>query len=83
MDVVDTLMDDEQRDLDFSGVCITPPPVNMDSNEDLASEDEGGTIDNLTERQLRVGAEITVTNGQRISNEEELRIAANAAAVLN
>ena len=81
MDVVDILMDDEQRDLDVSGVYITPPPVNMDS--DSASEDEGGTIDNLTGRQLQAGAEIVLTDGQRISNEEELRAAANSMPIIN
>ena len=50
MDVFDILMDDEQKDLDVGGVHITPPPVNMDSNEDSASKDEGGTIGNLTGR---------------------------------
>ena len=48
MDVVDILMDDEQRDLDVSEVYITPPPVNMNLDKDSASEDEEGTIDNLT-----------------------------------
>ena len=50
MDVVDILMDDEQRDLRVSGAYITLPPVNIDLDEDSASEDEGGTIENLTER---------------------------------
>ena len=40
----------------------------MDSDEDSASEDEGGTIDDVTARQLRAGAEIALTDGQRISN---------------
>ena len=58
MDVVDILIGDEPRDLDISGVYITPPPVNMNSDEDSASEDEGGTIDNLTGRQLRAGVKL-------------------------
>ena len=45
MDVVDILINDEQRNLDVSGVYIILPPVNMDS--DSASEDEEGTIDNV------------------------------------
>ena len=73
MDVVDILINDEQGDLDVGEVYITLPPVNMDLDEDSASEDEGGTIENLTGRQLRAGAEIALTDGQRISNEEELQ----------
>ena len=80
MDVVNILMDDEQRDLDVCGVYITPLPVNMDS--DSVSEDEGETIDNLT-GQLRAGAEIVLTDEQRISIKEELRAAANPAPILN
>ena len=64
MDVVDILMDDEQGDLDISGVYIIPPPVNMDPEEDSASNDEGRTIDNLTGRQLRAGAEVALKNLQ-------------------
>ena len=52
-------------------------------DENSSSEDEGGTIDNLTRRQLRAGAEIALTDGQRIFNEEELRAAVNAAPILN
>ena len=83
MDVVDILINDEQGDLDVSGVYITLPPVNMDSLEDSASNDEEETIDNLTGRKLRAGAEIAPTDGQRISNEEELRAAASPAPILN
>ena len=83
MDVIDILINGEQRDLDVSGVYITLPPANMDSDEDSASEDEGGTIDNLTGRQLRAGTEVALTDGQRISNEEELGAAANLAPILN
>ena len=72
MDVVDNLINDEKGDLDVSGVYITLSPVNMDLDEDEASEDEEGTIDNLTGRQLRAGAEIALTVGQKISNKEEL-----------
>ena len=46
-------MDDKQGDLDVSGAYINPPPVNMDSDENSASEDEREAIDNLTGRQLR------------------------------
>ena len=71
LDVVNILINDERGDLDVSGVYTTLPPVNMDSNEDFASKDEGETIDSLTGRQLRSGAEIALTDGQ---NLEELQI---------
>ena len=54
----------------------------MDLDEDSASEDEGGTIHNLTGRQLHADAEIALTDGQRIS-KEELKAAANLAPILN
>ena len=53
----------------------------MDS--DSAGEDEGDAIDNFTGRQMRAGAEIALTDGQRIFNEEEFRAAANPASILN
>ena len=34
MDAVDILINDEQGDLDFIGIYITLPPVNMDLDED-------------------------------------------------
>ena len=55
----------------------------MDSDQYSANKDEGGTIDNLTGRKLRAGAEIALTDGQRISNAEEFRAAAKSAPTLN
>ena len=81
INIVNILINNEQEDLDVSGVYIILTPVNMDS--DSASENEGRTIDNLTGRLLRAGAEIALTDGQRISNEKELRAAANPAPILN
>ena len=81
MDIVNILINNEQEDLDVNGIYITLTPVNMDS--DSASENEGRTIDNLTGRLLRAGAEIAITDWQRISNEKELREAANPAPILN
>ena len=63
MDIVNILMNDKQGDLDVSRIYITPPPVNMASNEGSTSQDQGGTIENLTRRQLRAGAEIALTDG--------------------
>ena len=74
-DVVDALAEDESNLLDVDGVFISPPDVNMDSDEDSASEDEGGLVDNLTGRQLLADAEISLSDGQTISNEAELRAA--------
>ena len=39
MNVVDILMDDKQENLDVSGVHITPPPVNMDLDENSSKEE--------------------------------------------
>ena len=55
----------------------------MDSDEYSASEDEGETIDSMTGRHLRARTKISPTDGQRISNEEELGAAANTAPILN
>ena len=44
MDAVDILINDEQGDLDVSEVYITRSPININSDEDAASEDEGGMI---------------------------------------
>ena len=74
-DVVDALAEDESNLLDVDGIFISPPDVNMDSDEDSASEDEGGLVDNLTGRQLLADAEISLSDGQTISNEAEFRAA--------
>ena len=66
------LLDDENEELEVDGIYIAPQ-VNIDSDEDSADEDEGGLIDDLTGRQLRADAEIALRNGNRISNEDELR----------
>ena len=73
--VVDALAEDENNLLNVDGIFISPPDVNMDSDEDSASEDEGGFVDNLTGRQLLANAEISLSDGQTISNEAELRAA--------
>ena len=67
------LLEDENEELEVYGIYIAPPQVNIDSDEDSAVEDEGGFIDDLTGRELRADAEIALRNGNRISNEEELR----------
>ena len=72
-DVVDVLLDDENEEIEVDGIYIAPPQENIDSDEDSADEDEGGFIDDLTGRQLRADAEIALRNGNRISNEDELR----------
>ena len=74
-DVVDALAEDESNLLDVDGTFISPPDVNMDSDEDSSSKDEGGFVDNLTGRQLLADAEISLSDGQTISNEAELRAA--------
>ena len=58
-DVVDALAEDESNLLDVDGIFISPPDVNMDSDEDSANEDEGRLVDNLTGRQLLANAEIS------------------------
>ena len=71
----DALAEDESNLLDVDGIFISPPDVNMDSDEDSASEDEGGLVDNLTGRQLLAYAKISLSDGQTISNEAKLRAA--------
>ena len=70
--VVDALAEDESNLLDVDGIFISPPDVNIDSDEDSASEDEGRLVDKLTERQLLADAEISLSDGQTISNEAVL-----------
>jgi len=48
---------------------ITPPPANIDTDEDSGDEDNGGNYNNLTGRQLQSEAELVVSNG-----DEETRI---------
>ena len=67
------LLEDENEELEVDGIYIAPPQVNIDSDKDSADEDEGGLIDDLTRRQLRADAKIALRNGDRISNEDELR----------
>ena len=74
-DVVDALAEDERNLLAVDRIFISPPDVNMDSDEDSASEDEGGLVDNLTGRQLLADAEISLSDRQTISNEAEFRAA--------
>ena len=84
MDIVDILMDGEQGNLGVSGRSLHNSSTSKKGlGEDSASQDEGGTIDNLTDWQLRAGAEIALTNGQRITDEEELKAAANPSTILN
>ena len=83
MDVVGVLMNYKQNYLDVSGIHITPPPISMDSDEDSASEDKGETFDNLKRRQLHTGAKIALTDGQRISNKEEIREVTNPTSIMN
>ena len=58
-DAVDALAEDESNLLDVDVIFISPPDVNIGSDEDSANEDEGGLVDNLTGRQLLANAEIS------------------------
>ena len=69
------LLEDENEELEVNCIYIASPQVNIDSDEDSADEDEGELIDDLTGRQLRADAKIALRNGNRISNEDELRAA--------
>ena len=67
MDVLDAI-DDE--DAAVEEIFIAPPAVSVESDEDSGEEDGGGTIDNLSGRQLRAPAVAVLSDGRVIGDED-------------
>ncbi|KAG8326422.1 hypothetical protein J6590_042241 [Homalodisca vitripennis] len=65
-ETIEELQHDDLEDLDVTDIYMEPPEPNVLSDEDSADEDGGGTIDNLTKRQLDANAEIVFSNNKRI-----------------
>lgn len=56
---------------DIDGSYVEPPEANVLTDEDSADEDSGGTIDNLSGRQLRARAEVKFFNKENVTAEPE------------
>ncbi|KAG5864831.1 hypothetical protein JTB14_033773 [Gonioctena quinquepunctata] len=65
------LNDDETMAGQVEDIFITPPDVNVDTDEDSGDEDGGGMIYNMTGRQLRAEAEIKLRNDTRIGGDTD------------
>lgn len=53
-------------------IYVEPPEVSSLTDEDSGDEDSGGTLDNLSGRQLRSHAELVLSNNNRISCQEDI-----------
>lgn len=53
-------------------IYVESPEVSSLTDEDLCDEDSGGTLDNLTGRQLLSHAELVLNNNNRISCQEDI-----------
>lgn len=60
-------------DIDVTDIFIEPPDCGILSDEDSGEEDGGGLIDNLPGSQLRAGAELKFSDGNRIGGCCELQ----------
>ncbi|KAG5877348.1 hypothetical protein JTB14_005148 [Gonioctena quinquepunctata] len=68
---LDMLNDDETMAEQVEDIFITPPDVNVDTDEDSGDEDRGGMIYNMTGRQLRAEAGIKLRNDTRIGGDTD------------
>lgn len=59
---------------DIDEIFVEPPDSNILTDEDSAEEDEGGTLDNLSGRQLRSKVELKLTNNSRIIVNDVMNI---------
>ncbi|KAJ8939627.1 hypothetical protein NQ314_011069, partial [Rhamnusium bicolor] len=57
---------------DIEEIYVEPPEVSSLTDEDSGDEDIGGTLDNLSGRQLRSAAEIVLKDNTRISCQEDI-----------
>lgn len=68
VDYLEQLIDEEEAEEEFmrdvEGIYIEPPDEDGNiSDEDEANENEGGTVDALSRRQLNAGCELVLRNG--------------------
>lgn len=63
-----------ESEIDVADIFIEPPEVNILSDEDSADEDDGGTVDNLTSRQLAANVEVVFSNNNRIGPSNDLEL---------
>lgn len=56
---------------DIDAIYVEPPDANVLTDEDSADEDSGGTIDNLSGRQLRARAEVKFFSKEDVNAEPE------------
>lgn len=73
-EILEELQVDESEGLEVRDIFIEPPDPNALSDEDSANEDEGGTIDNLSSRQLAANAEVVYTNEHRIGFDMDMEL---------
>ncbi|XP_037124085.1 piggyBac transposable element-derived protein 3-like [Syngnathus acus] len=67
MDVLDAIEDD---DAVVDKIFIAPPVVSVESDEDTGEEDGGGTLDNLSGRQLSAAAVVVLADGRVIGDDD-------------
>ncbi|XP_037095179.1 piggyBac transposable element-derived protein 3-like [Syngnathus acus] len=67
MDVLDAIEDD---DAVVDKIFIAPPVVSVESDEDTGEEDGGGTLDNLSGRQLSAPAVVVLADGRVIGDDD-------------
>ncbi|KAG5877861.1 hypothetical protein JTB14_036437 [Gonioctena quinquepunctata] len=65
---------------DFDAIYVEPPEATVLTDEDSGDEDSGGTIDNLSGRQLRAQAEVRFVNKENMTAEPDLPTSSKLAS---
>ncbi|XP_072380790.1 uncharacterized protein [Diabrotica undecimpunctata] len=60
-----------ESDNEVTDIYIQPPDCQDLTDEDSGDEDEGGTVENLSSRQLLAPAEVVFSNGTRVEDTSE------------
>ncbi|KAG5881095.1 hypothetical protein JTB14_011432 [Gonioctena quinquepunctata] len=65
---------------DIDAINVEPPEATVLTDEDSGDEDSGGTIDNLSRRQLRAQAEVRFVNKENMTAEPDLPTSSKLAS---
>ncbi|KAG5899499.1 hypothetical protein JTB14_015209 [Gonioctena quinquepunctata] len=65
---------------DIDAIYVEPPEATVLTDEDSGDEDSGGTIDNLSGRQLRAQAEVRFVNKENMTAEPDLPTSSKLAS---
>ena len=68
LDVLDAI---DEEDVAVEEIFIAPPAVSVESDEDSGEEDGGGTVDNLSGRQLCAPAVAVLADGRVIGDDDD------------